>query len=157
MKLVSGHTYLRGPTGEIVPYHERLATASGYEKFVQDGDFENDLQLAANQLVVARKPKPVPMTDNQQEIQELQERLKQLQQSEKPQGKVNGSTPVGASTPQPVKANGAQSVKASTPQPVKPSGPQPVKVNAPQPVKQSFPDGHMDITNEMASDLAGLE
>lgn len=59
MKLVSGHTYLRGPNGEVVPYNESIAKASKYEMFVQDGDFENELQLEANQKVVARKAIPV--------------------------------------------------------------------------------------------------
>lgn len=126
MKLISGHMYLRGANGEVVPYSEGLAKASGYEQFIQEGDFENDLQLPENQKVVPRKPIPM-VTDKQREIEELEKKLKALQQD--------------VQTPK------AQQAK---PQPAKP---QPMKTSAPAPKKLE----HMDIRQEMVSDLAGLE
>jgi hypothetical protein len=120
MKLVSGHTYLRGTNGEVVPYSESLAKASGYERFVQEGDFENDMQLDANKKIVARKALPI-VDDKQREINELQAKLEQL-----------------------------QSPKSVPKKPMQPLKPQPI-------VKQTFEDGHMDITEEMETDLSGLE
>ncbi len=114
MKLVSGHRYLRGTNGEVVPYSESLAAASKYEEFVQEGDFENELQFAENQKIVARKS--VPPKKPQQDVQVKQE-------VQKPEVKK----------PQPVKA-------------------QPVQQAAPKKVFE-----HMDIRQEMASDLEGLE
>lgn len=111
MKLVSGHTYLRGPNGEVVPYNERIAKASGYDSFIQDGDFENDMQLEENKKVVARKSIPV---------------TKQVEV------KAQAPKPVAKS---PVVAKGQVSVEK----------------------KNKFPDGHMDIREDMNQDLSGLE
>ena len=83
MKLISGHKYLRGANGEVVPFSDSLAKASGYEMFVQEGDFENDLQLPENQKVVARKP--IPRPQQQQDAQPAKVAAKKPAQPVKPQ------------------------------------------------------------------------
>jgi hypothetical protein len=118
MKLVSGHTYLRGSNGEVVPYSERLAKASGYEQFVQTEDFVDDMQLPENLRPVAGKRMRVPVSPPV---------VQETKVTAKPQPK---------------------------PQMPKPQMPKPVQ--AKPPVKQTFEDGHMDIRDEMNSDLSAL-
>ena len=55
MKIVAGFRYLRGVSGEVVPYSEQLAKASGYEPFVAEHDFDNGMQLPENEKLIPRK------------------------------------------------------------------------------------------------------
>ena len=96
MKIVAGHKYIKGPSGDIIPYSAAMLKAAGdtYKIFIPDKDIVSEHQLPENeairpasharakQVLEAKKPvllgEPKPKLDHQDITAEMKQDLSEL-------------------------------------------------------------------------------